>query len=492
MMITVLFAVQNLEEQESLRQVISEQKLEMEIVLAETLNEVDALVNSGTVDIIITDLRFQNGGLADWLFLWQHPFVLIADWTDYERITEIVKDQTSDFVIRDEARQHIRFLPMVIRKVLNNKESMDRHNYDLRMNEQRYMELVQALPDIVYSLDEAGRFLYINESVQTLGWSPVELIGQHFSTILDSEYVEKVSRKVVLQDYSGKVTGPEQAPKLFDERRTGPRRTHDLEVRLRHKNSVQLVAAELYGSVTAYGEVNATGFQDSGTVGIIRDVTERYEANRLLRESLGEKDMLLAEIHHRVKNNLQIISSLLNLQATGIEDSVAQGRFVDAQMQIQSMALIHEHLYQSASFGEVDLSSYVGSLIEYLSSIYSVDPVRVRVVLQADPFPITMNQAVPVALLLNELISNSLKYAFPNGASGSVTVELRLGQEQQVSVCVRDDGVGLPEDFDITSGTSLGQTLIQGLAQQLGGNVQIESSGGTCYSVRFLLEEPAR
>lgn len=462
------------------------------MIVPEDLNEVDALVTAGHVHIIVTDLRFQNGGLADWLFLWQHPFVLLADWADYERITEIVKDQTSDFVIRDATLQHIRFLPLVIRKVLSNKESMERHNQDLRMTELRYMELVQALPDIVYSLDGQGRFVYINESILALGWKPLELLGQHFSTILDPEHTPLVSRAQVLPSLEGTTTGTEHAPKLFDERRTGERRTRDLEVRLRHKHSHETVEAELYGTVTAYGEVNATGYRDSGTVGIIRDVTERVESNRLLRESLRQKEMLLAEVHHRVKNNLQIISSLLNLQASGIDDEMAQDRFVDAQMQIQSMALIHEHLYQSTTFGEVDLGSYVTNLVEYLSNVYSLDRQRVELILKTDSFPATINQAVPVALLLNELVANSMKYAFPGDARGSITVEVKRKNDDVVHLSVHDNGVGLPEDFDISSTTTLGQTLIHGLTQQLGGDVQIQSEHGTLFSILFHLEHAAQ
>ena len=179
------------------------------------------------------------------------------------------------------------------------------------------------------------------------------------------------------------------------------------------------------GSVIAYGEVNAVGFSafanelgQPGSVGIVRDITERKESTRLLQKNIRDKEVLLAEIHHRVKNNLQIISSLLNLQSGGVADPQALKRFADAQMQIQSMALVHEQLYQSDDYSSVDINTYVQHLCAHLYDAFAVPRERIGLDIRVDTIPIAMQQAVPVALLLNELISNSLKYAFPDDASG--------------------------------------------------------------------------
>ncbi|TVR67240.1 MAG: PAS domain S-box protein [Spirochaetaceae bacterium] len=494
-MTKILFAIQNESEQQLLRDVLREQHLEMSVIAPDTIGEIDELVTSGEVDIIVTDFAFQNGGFADWLFLWQHPYVILADWEDYERLTSVTTDQTSDFVIRDPDCRHIRYLPLVIRKVLNNKESMERHNLDLRMNEQRYRELVQALPDIVYSLDEDGRLSFINDSVQALGWDPVEMIGKHFSILLDDEDVTRVSRLHVLPEFRGRETGISEAPKLFDERRTGNRRTTGLEVRLRHKDDTSHAVAMLYGSVIAYGEVNAVGFSTSGdslgspgTVGIIRDITERVEADHLLRQSLREKEILLSEIHHRVKNNMQVISSLLNLHTGGLVDREALRRFTDAEMQIQSMALIHEHLYQSEHFDEVEIGDYIHRLVHHLFEVYNVDGNRIEVAYSVETIPITIRQAVPVALLLNELISNSLKYAFPDDASGKIAVGVRRDENNYVHLDVSDDGVGLEPHFDCAAAETLGHTLISGLTSQLEGTLEVQGEGGASFSVVFPLD----
>ena len=490
-MTTVLFAIDNPAEQALFRQVIAAGKLDMDMIIPETVAEADEAINGGAVDVIVTDLQFHNGGFAEWLFLWQHPFVLLADWDEYEHIGEIVSDQTSGFAIRDGQLRHIRFLPLVIRKLLNNKEAIDRHNLALRMTEERYRELVQALPDIIYSLDEQGRFVFINESIERLGWNPMELIGQHFSTILDPDEINRVSREHVLRTLAGKETGPEHAPKLFDERRTGDRRTRDLLVKLKRKDD-PADAIDLYGSVIAYGEVHAVGFSaaghaygEPGSVGIIRDVSERRQAEEIVRRSLHEKETLLSEIHHRVKNNLQVISSLLNLQSGTVEDEEAQLRFADAQMQIQSMALVHEHLYQSGTFGSVDIRPYVESLCGHLYDVYGVSPERIQLDVSVDSIPIDMQKAMPVALILNELVSNSLKYAFPDGNRGAIRIRVTMVGNDEVELDVQDDGVGLPEEFDIASSRTLGHTLIHSLAAQLDGTIDVDGSRGTRFVLRF-------
>jgi len=495
-MTTVLFAIEDETEQSLFQDVIVSKELDMEMIVPENVGHVDRLINDGSIDIIVTDLKFQRGGFAEWLYLWQHPFILLADWTEYHRLDEIIKDQTSDFAIRDSEYRHITFLPLVIKKVLNNLESMERHNLSLKMTEERYRELVQALPDVIYSLDANGTFTFINDSVRNLGWEPLELIGKHFSVLLEEGFAEKVSREHVLQRMKGVATGDENAPKLFDERRTGERRTRDLEVQLRRKGE-HPIAHTVYGSVISYGEVNSVGFSgfgnaidDPGSVGIIRDVTERKEASRLLHESIRDKEMLLAEIHHRVKNNLQVISSLLNLQSGGLNDTEAIKRFADAQMQIQSMALVHEQLYRSDNFADVDISDYVRSLCDHLYEAYAVSRDVITLDLQVEPIRVAMQQAVPVALLLNELISNSLKYAFPAGSAGTIHISIKRIEEHAVRLDIRDDGIGLPKGFDIASTETLGHTLVTGLSSQLNGTMTVDGTDGTSFSLTFHLLEP--
>lgn len=500
----ILFAIDNGEEQKRFREAVAKQGLTHQVVVPATVGDADEAINKGGADVIVTDLHFHSGGFAEWLFLWNHPFVLIADWTEYERIGEIVQGQFSDFVIRDNEYRHIEFLPLVLHRLMQNVQSIERQNIELKMNEARYRELVQALPDIIYTLDPEGRFVFVNDSVRRLGWDPLELIGKHFSMILDPEEVERVSRQTVLPGVRGKVTGPENAPKLFDERRTGDRRTQDLEVHLKRKTDVK-PANGIVGQVIAYGEVSSVGFEsgnfdapEPGSAGIIRDITGRKESQRLLKQALNEKQTLLMEVHHRIKNNLQVISSLLNLHAAEVPDETAQAKLEDAQMQIQSIAMVHEHLYRSTTPAAIDAEAYIQSLGDQLMDIYGIDPARISLDLDVQPIPIPVKQATPVALLLTELLSNSLKHAFGTTGSGRISIKMSASSRedgQELHLLVSDDGAGLPPEFDIRTSASLGHNLVLSLVEQLNGTISTVGAEnpdqGTTFDISFPLEAVA-
>ncbi len=485
-MITVLFATTDPAECDLFRRVVRDRALDIQTIVPGDLHRAHEVVAEGVIDVIVTDLHFQDGDFAEWLFLWQHPFMLLVDWNECDQAGEIVKDQTSDFTVRDPQLRHIHYLPMALRKLLNNKEAMERQNLDLRATEQRYSELVQALPDIIYSLDGEGRFVFVNDSIRRLGWNPVELIGKHFDVIIDPEDMEKVSRRHVAGEHQRRYPGQLA---LFDERKSD-----DHMVKLKRKTNL-IGSEDLFGSIITYGEVNAVGFvtpgqpvDESGSIGIIRDITQRKEAEEIVRRSLREKELLLSEIHHRVKNNLQVISSLLNLQSGGIRDEEAQGRFADAQMQIQSMALVHEHLYQSGIFGTLNMSHYVESLCGHLFDIYGAPHEHVALDICVEAIPISIRQAMPIALILNELVSNSLKYAFPGDRSGTIRIAMSLTDEDYVELVVDDDGVGFPDNFEVADGATLGHTLIHSLVHQLDGTLDIAGKDGVRCVIRFAFD----
>lgn len=472
---------------------MEERRPDWELLVPASVHEAGDIVSSGAANVIVTDFGFQNGDFAEWLSLWQHPYVVLADWGEYEKLREIVVIQTSEFVIRDSALRHIEFLPVVIDKVLHTVESVRQHNTSLRLTEERYIRLVNALPDIVYSLDGDGRFAYINNSIKRLGYEPSELISKHFSEILDESCVPNVSSETVLEQYRGRVTGADGAPKLFDERRTGDRRTQDLEVILK-PGPASSSDSLLYGAVISYGEINAAGFMYSasvtgkpGSVGIIRDITRRKETEQLLRRNLSEKETLLAEIHHRVKNNLQVISSLLNLQSGSVTDEEALRRFADAQIQIQSMALVHEHLYQSESFSTVDIKQYITNLCRNLFDAFAVSLTKISLVIEVDPILVPMEQAMPIALLINEIVSNSIKYAFPGAATGTIHISLKVTDDEIVELRIIDDGIGFPEGKSIETQPTLGHSLVYGLAGQLDAEAEFRSNGGAEFLMHFPL-----
>jgi two-component sensor histidine kinase len=220
------------------------------------------------------------------------------------------------------------------------------------------------------------------------------------------------------------------------------------------------------------------------------DITERKQATEALQIAVKEKTAMLLEIHHRVKNNLQIVASLLNLQARTIQDPEATRALKDVESRISSMALLHEALYRSGNYSRVDFAGYAKELCAYLTGTYILTSGRVQLERQIGCFSLSMGQSVPCGMILNELVSNALKHAFPGDRAGLVLVELRETAEGLVLLRVSDNGTGLPEDFDLVRASTLGLRLIVNLARQLGGKCSFEklATGGAAFQVVFPLE----
>ena len=199
--------------------------------------------------------------------------------------------------------------------------------------------------------------------------------------------------------------------------------------------------------------------------------------------------MLLKEINHRVKNNLQIVSSLLNLQSRNVDDPAALEVLRGSQDRIRSMALIHEKLYQSEDLSRIDLGEYIRSLTVSLCQSYGLGPDNIKLDIDVGHTLLGMDKAVPCGLIVNELVSNCLKHAFPSGGAGQIRVTFRSVDGQHVLI-VQDDGVGIPEELDVRGTKSLGLQLVNALAGQLGGTVDFDHRNGTTVKVTFPASKP--
>jgi PAS domain S-box-containing protein len=215
------------------------------------------------------------------------------------------------------------------------------------------------------------------------------------------------------------------------------------------------------------------------------DITESKKMENQIVASLKEKDLLLKEIHHRVKNNLQIIISLLNLQSGYIKDEETLKAVREGQNRVRSMALVHEKFYQSEELGEIDFREYTEKLCTFLKQSYASQDAPVTIIVDAHGIGFDMDTAMPCGLLITEIVSNSLKYGFPGNREGEIKIEFSKVAEKKVLMTISDNGIGLPQDFDIEKSESLGMQLIIALTSQLDGELKFSGENGTRFSVTF-------
>jgi PAS domain S-box-containing protein len=234
-----------------------------------------------------------------------------------------------------------------------------------------------------------------------------------------------------------------------------------------------------------YYEIFAYSPKKGQFAALITDITERKIAEEQIKSSLQEKEILLKEIHHRVKNNLQIISSLLQLQEKYFKNEEYVSVFRESQNRVKTMAMIHEKLYQSKNLAEVDFHDYIDNLSHSLFASYRVSPSQVELSLKLERIPLNINTAIPCGLLINELISNIFKHAFPASRKGKITVEMKRLPGSLIYLKIRDNGVGLPKNFNVEKCESLGLKLVRTLAMQLDGKLSIKSSKGAEFSIEF-------
>jgi PAS domain S-box-containing protein len=231
--------------------------------------------------------------------------------------------------------------------------------------------------------------------------------------------------------------------------------------------------------------IGSEGYFEGSRVCTAHDITERKHAEEKLEESLYEKEVLLQEIHHRVKNNMQIISSLLSLQSQYVKDKYALEMFKESRNRIFSMASIHEKLYHSGDLAKIDFDGYIKSLSRYLFLTYNVKRSFVNLNVDCSNVYLSIDKAVPCGLIINELLSNALKHAFPEGREGEITVDFHPNGDGTVILIVSDNGVGFPKDIDIRNARTLGLHLVSALVNQLKATLEIEKDSGTTFRITF-------
>jgi len=350
-------------------------------------------------------------------------------------------------------------LIMFTQVITDRKQTEER----LREQEDRFRSAFDNAPIGMALVSPQGAWLRVNKSVcEMLGYTEAELQATTFAAITYPEDLE---------------SDLENVQRMLE----GEIQTYQMEKRYIHRLG-HMVYALLSVSL-----VRDSSKQPLYFISQIADITERKAFENHITASLQEKELLLKEIHHRVKNNLQVVCTLLDLQTEFTEDHRVSAVLQESQDRVRSMALIHERLYRTEDFNKVDFSDYVERLAEGLYSAYRTSADEVLLEVKVSGGTLTLDTAIPCGLLLNELISNCLKHAFPDGR-GCINVSL-VQKDGQGSLRVADTGRGLPENFDLSQTSSFGLQLIQTLVAQLRGTLQCDRDNGTVMTIQFPINE---
>ncbi len=324
---------------------------------------------------------------------------------------------------------------------------------ELQQTKEQLRAVLDAMPGFVCWVSAEGKYLGVNRYMaDTFNLSPDAFVGKELSFFKNSPEFAHFMTEFLANSVS-----------------TGH----------------QVIGAKVNGSTRHYLIAAQKYRQDSLGVSVGIDITERKIAEAQIQASLREKEVLLQEIHHRVKNNLQVISSLLDLQSQQIEEIGMLEVFRESQNRVKSMALVHEKLYQSKNFARINFAEYTESLVNYLFKAYELTPGNVIFELNIEEVNLNIDTAIPCGLIINELVSNALKYAFPGNRVGQINISLHSDNENHFTLIIQDDGVGIPENLNVNTVKSLGLQLVKVLIKQLKGKIEIDQSQGSQFRVSF-------
>jgi PAS domain S-box-containing protein len=330
-----------------------------------------------------------------------------------------------------------------------------RADAQLKQSEEQYRSLIENSPEIILIADQNENILFINFASER--YEKEEVIGKSLYQFVDEK--------------------------------------HHAMIRQAHENIFKGANSESYETEGKNTDGTKSWFlthvgpkylddRVTGLVLFIRNITDRKNAEDFIRQSLTEKEVLLKEVHHRVKNNLQIISSILNLQSSTIEDRQTLDLLRNSQDRIRSMSLIHELLYRTKDFSTIDFSEYIRSIATNLFQSYTENK-KIELILELEDVFLDLDAAIPCGLIINELITNSLKYGFEADKGGTIKIMLQT-LDKQISLKIEDNGIGFPDHIDFRDTESLGMQLVVSLIEQIDAEITLENRGGAKYEIQFV------
>jgi len=438
---------------------LSEYNSSHELIHARSLRQAgEILKEKSDFDVILLDLTLPDG--TGELLIERvvqiapsTPVIILTGYTNREFGIRAVSIGVSDYLLKDD------LTPYILIKSISYSVERSRINTSLRQSELQYRDLFDLNPILMWVYDsETLHFMNVNEAALAhYGYSRDEFLNLKVTQIRPVSEVDTflTSHKLSLDQES----------------------TFSGGIYKHQKRNGDIIDVEIRSSKIEYNGRKAE-------LVLANDTTEKRIYQENILKSLKEKETLLAEIHHRVKNNLAIVSGMMQLQSYQNDDEVLKAKLLDSVSRIQTMAAIHEHLYQANSFSHINFAENLHSLINNIIVTFQSE-LQLNLDFDCSPVTLNINQAVPCSLIVNEVVTNILKHAFKGRNEGIIQVKLNLDGEL-LKLLIKDNGVGLPKDFTPESDSSLGLLLIKILTEQLGGTSNYSSCGeGTSFELNF-------
>jgi PAS domain S-box-containing protein len=434
--------------------------------------EAMALLKKKKYDVIVSDYEMP---VADGIvFLKQlrgegntTPFIIFSGKGREEVVIEALNNG-ADFYIQKGGDPKAQFVEL--KNQIQHINQRKRAEAALMQSEARYRLITDNMSDSVWLMDKKFRLTFISPSSERKrGFSQKELLDMPFERQLTPE-----SRTAFGLFFA----------KNFPEERMEQK---DLPLSATTELAFLMKDGSPYWAETTLSLIRDGMGKPFGYVGMARDITERKRAEEKILSSLHEKEILLREIHHRVKNNLQIIASLLYLQSINISDTFTLDILRESRSRVKSMALIHEKLYRSEDLALIPFGTYLESLVDNLEEAYGVNDSTISIGVTITPADLSLNieTGIPCGLIINELISNSLKHAFKDGRKGVITIAMTQTGPHEYTMIISDNGAGFPADIDFKKTTSLGLQLVNNLVLQLEGDISLDCSSGSTFTMHL-------
>jgi len=376
------------------------------------------------------------------------------------------RPRTFEIVCKNGLKKTVHFMPvqldngdhlMTCEDITERKKAED----ELRKSERKYRDLFDGAPVGIFQSTIDGRVLSVNPAYAHMyGHASAEQAAQEIDNVAERIYVEPERRKKLI-DLALIADGFVKAENQY------------------RKKDGSLFWGQLYFRVVRDRDGEVKHLE-----GFVEDISDRKRAEEQIRKSLEEKEVLLHEINHRVKNNLQVISSLLRLQSRQASDESGRHVLQETQNRLHTIALIHETLYQSRNLASVNVKPYLKKLVAHLFYLYGVHSSQIETTIDTQELQLGVDKADPLGLIANELVSNCLKHAFPDGRQGIIRISVAL-ESNEFQFMVSDNGVGIREDFDPSTAQTLGLVLVNTLVKQLNGVMSVKRTAGTKFLIRF-------